>query len=755
MIQIYKADNCTYGMNGDCVLTPSTCVLEAELNGTWKLTLSHPIDEENRFGYIQAGAVISAPTFMPKTQLFRIYDVKKSNIMVTAYARPIFLDAANEVFIVDTRPTNVTGQGALSILTKDTIYNGHSDITGTATAYYIRKNLIEAIQSDDDQSFLNRWGGEILYDNYDIYVNKRVGRDAGARAEMGYNSTGMEMDIDMSAVVTRIIPVAYNGYTLEGNKPWVDSPLINKYPIVYAKEIKFEDVKLEIDVQGDEQGFETIEQLRAELVKRCREQFELGVDLPKCNYKCDLIMLSQTEEYADVAELEEISLGDTVRCKNKELDIETEARVIKVTWDCIGNCYNKVELGEFKYNYFNAMSSVVNRVEKTIRPDGTIIGEEVRGIIDGAVAQLRLQNTVAKKTDERAFLTEDLDPDSPLFGAMCYGTQGFQIANKRTPDGKDWAWSTFGTPEGFIATYLIAGYLLSRNYAPGKSGFKFSLDDGTIDSKHLKLDASGLLTVYKAMIDGGEITIKNTSGKEIFKVNEEGFWFGQDGGSIKYTEKDKLLTLYKALITGGEITIQNASKETIFHVTEDGFWFGEDGGSIRYVAKNKIIEFLKDIKLSGTITNYSTSGKKSIVIGNNHIDVYSWQDDGDYVGSLGALAVKDDPDSRQSIGLYSDQNDCLRLGYKDSNGKIQTLIGLDPTRRGRPPESPSQRAIKLDEIPEIPGTFSGEFWIGNTKQYFCNGILYAREQGETYTGTLESGAGETIEVFNGAIKNVR
>lgn len=30
----------------------------------------------------------------------------------------------------------------------------------------------------------------------------------------------------MNDVVTRIIPKAYNGYMIEGDAPWVDSPLI-------------------------------------------------------------------------------------------------------------------------------------------------------------------------------------------------------------------------------------------------------------------------------------------------------------------------------------------------------------------------------------------------------------------------------------------------------------------------------------------------------------------------------------------------
>lgn len=755
MIQIYDKTNLNYDTNGDVVVEPTKCELEVELNGSWELTLEHPIDEEGKWKHIVEGAVIAATSFSGNTQLFRIYNRNKSDLGVIAYARPIFLDSAGEIFLIDTRPTEKTGQQALNEMLKgQTKYKGSSNITGKSTAYYIRKNLIEALESDEDQSFLNRWGGEVIYDNYNIIINARAGGDYGAHAEMGHNCTGIEEEIDMDEVVTRIIPVAYNGYTLSGEEPWVDSKNIGNYPVIYAKEIKFEDVKLQIDAEENEKSFKTIEDLRKELKRRCEEQFELGIDLPKCSYKCNMIDLSNTEEYQDVKMLETVGIGDTVHCKNKRIHIETDARVIKLTWDCIEKKNTSVDLGDFEYNYFGELTSVAGRVEKTIRPDGTIIAEEVRGIIDGAVAQLRLQNTVAKKTDERAFLTEDLDPDSPLFGAMCYGTQGFQIANKRTPDGKDWDWSTFGTPEGFIATYLIAGFLISQNYSPGKSGFKFSLDDGTIDSKHLKLDAAGLLTVYKALIDGGEITIQNTSGKEIFKVNEDGFWFGEDGGSIKYTEKDRLLTLYKALINGGEITIQSTSGETIFRVTEKGFWFGEGGGSIRYIAEEKIIEILKNIKLSGTITNYSTTGKKSIVIGNNKVDVYSWKDDGDYVGSLGALATADDEDSRKSLGLYSDGNDCLKLGYLTTGGKVKTLLSFDPTRIGRPPESPSRRAIKLSEIPEIPGTFSGEYYIGTTKQYFCNGILYAREQGETYTGTFTTGAEETATIQNGVIKNI-
>lgn len=62
----------------------------------------------------------------------------------------------------------------------------HSDIDTINTAYYVMKNLIECIASDDENSFLNRWGGEIRFDDYDIYINERLGDDNGARVEFGF-----------------------------------------------------------------------------------------------------------------------------------------------------------------------------------------------------------------------------------------------------------------------------------------------------------------------------------------------------------------------------------------------------------------------------------------------------------------------------------------------------------------------------------------------------------------------------------------
>ena len=56
-------------------------------------------------------------------------------------------------------------------------YSAQSDIDKLGTAYYEYQNFMEALNSNQDNSFINRWGGEILFDNYEIIVNSRVGED--------------------------------------------------------------------------------------------------------------------------------------------------------------------------------------------------------------------------------------------------------------------------------------------------------------------------------------------------------------------------------------------------------------------------------------------------------------------------------------------------------------------------------------------------------------------------------------------------
>lgn len=536
MIQIYKPSNTDYTSNGDMTLQPSEAEVQAKLNGTWQVDLSHPIDAEGRWKYIEDQAVLKMPSFNGE-QLFRIVKKNKSDSGITMIAEPIFLDARGDCYLKDIRPTNVNGQQALNqMLAPNKKYSGKSDIALKTTAYYQDKNLIQALNGEEDNSFINRWGGEIIYDNFQVIVNKRAGGDYGVQILYGKNieKDGIKEEVDFSDVVTRIYPKAFNGYSLSGNG-YVDSPVIGSYPTVKSSTMTFEDVKMREDAREEDEAngiivCDTQADLDAALKKKCQEQYDNGIDKPTVTISVNIVALQNTEEYQDYKVLEEVSLGDTVHCKSSNLGIVTDARVTEIKYDSISKKVSSVKIGDVAADYFDSLSDSAVRVDIAIRPDGTVIGQQIQGLIDMAAAQMKLQNTVAKRVNVRAVLLEDTDPESPLYGAMCWGTQGFQIANERTEDGKDWKWSTFGNANGFFADLIVAGTmladrirggeLLSQNYVDGENGFKLDLNNGIIEAVQLliKTAAEGR-TERGFLFEDGALKILGTDGEVVASLH--------------------------------------------------------------------------------------------------------------------------------------------------------------------------------------------------------------------------------------------
>lgn len=483
MIQIYSPGNRNYKRNGNAVLHPTSCDLEMNLKGEWQLSLENPADEN--MNLITKEAVIKCDTPIGKDQRFRIYDYEKSDDGVSAKARPVFFDAAKDAFILNKRPTDKTGQAALDIITQGTGYTAESDITDICTAYYVRKNLIEAINGSDENSFINRWGGEPVYQNEHLIINRRYGSDKGAKASFGNNLESITETVNMENVVTRIIPMAYNGYMLEGGNPWVDSPNIGKYELIYTKVIEFNDVKLQEDVSGeDETGFKDLEALREELKHRAKQEFENGIDLPEVTYEVKIVDLEDAIGYEDIKDLVKIGLGDTVYAENKNLNITTKNRCMGLTYDCILQRNKEVTLGETQTDYFDKMTSVQQKVNQSLTDTG-VKGEMVYGLIDLFKASMKATAESAELQKEKAIFFEDKVPDSPTYGAMALGTTGFMIADKRLTDDSDWDWRTFGTGKGFLADFIIGGVLMSLNYVDGETGFKLDLNNGIIETARL------------------------------------------------------------------------------------------------------------------------------------------------------------------------------------------------------------------------------------------------------------------------------
>ena len=585
MIQVYCAGNTNYENNGDIVLLPTSCQLSCGINDTWELAMEHPVDFEGRWKYLDAGAVLAVPTFQSEKQLFRITKCERNESTVSATAYPIFFDSANDCFLMDTRPTDKDGQEALDILTSGSKYSAESNITTHGTAYFVRRNLMDAINGEADPTFIGVWGGEILFDNYKVIINTQIGTDNGLEIRYGKNMNGLQYSVDMSEVVTRIIPVAYNGYMMDGNTPWIDSENIEKYPVICTREVKFEDVKMAEDASESEEETSDIicntqAELNVALTQKCQDMYSAGADLPSVTINVNLIDLEHTEQYKDFSGLVSVGLGDTVHCYNNKLDLSTDARVIQLKWDCIRNQASELTLGNYEYNYFSSLTSSMQAVSQVIGPGNTVMADRVQGILNAMTTQFRAQKNIAQAQDVRAMLFEDLDPTSPTFGAMCLGTQGLQIAHERNATNSDWEWGTAINFKTVNANQILTGKISSRTGA-----VYFDLDANNGEGE---LAASILKGVEEGSTTTAKIGIGTYSGGGTY----EGFSINTTSGS------------------GGELTIAIAREPGDYTLANSVDLFSAGNLQIRSPATSLSLDRANGISFYGN----STTGEGSVDI---------------------------------------------------------------------------------------------------------------------------------------------
>ena len=478
MIQVYLSTNTNFDKNGDMSLQPlSYEVSTAGINQAVEFTIEHEIDEYGRYEYLQKGNVIKAftPWDLKKGQLFRIEDIdkdsKEGTIIASGYlifydnVKTYVKDFNNEnVLICDTG--NATGEEAIKKIFKNTNYIGHSNIMRISRSRLERKNIVAALTGDDENSFVNRWGGELFIDNFDIYMNEKIGHDTGLIISYGRNMEYIKESSSYKNTITRIIPIGFDGLRLTGKTPWVDSPNINKYPYILEKEIKFDQVK--VKEENSDEGFETIEEARAELIRLSKLLFEEEqIDSPEVSIEVSMYDLQGTLEYESYECYEEVNLGDYIKARHEILNIDTLVRCIGYTWDGLALKYKTIKLGHQIDTYLDKQTDIYNKVNNILNSDGSVNAVEVAGILDAINVTMKGCRNVAQPLPVRVMICEDFDKDSPSYGAMCFGSMGFMIAAERTPDDKDWDWRTFGTGKGFFADLIVAGTMLADRIRGG------------------------------------------------------------------------------------------------------------------------------------------------------------------------------------------------------------------------------------------------------------------------------------------------
>ena len=501
MVNIYEYNETDFNHRGTPLKNFLKCEITEALNGVYELNFEYPLESDDSH-LLENGKILQVDNYDSK-QLFRILYLQKDLDTIKGYALHISYDLLGN-FIEDIYIQGMNGTRALQeVLNRSTDphkFVGVSDITKLRNSRLVRKNTLEAIMGDKDNSLLSRWGGELYRDNFRINWLEKIGSDKGVTIKYAKNLTGIEYKIDLSHLVTHFIPKGFDGLLLP--EKYVVSPLAENYkPIVKRKLLELEDVKSK-KVSPTQEDAVDHDQALALLREKSKKAFELGADKPEITCTVAFIDLSQTEEYKNYAVLEKIYLGDTVGVQYKGINILT--RCVGYTYDCLQNRYIHVELGNTPQqnllaNAINNQQALITKIEEVERSNVEKAKEAIKDSLNDG-----LGSNIKYYSDR--ILIMDTNDEATAKVVWKFNSNGLSVSTT----GVNGNFRLATTKDGKFFAEIITGLKINSEM----------IETGAIDFKHLSSTVfskvrEGLITESKL----SEFLITNEGLKQ--KLTEE------------------------------------------------------------------------------------------------------------------------------------------------------------------------------------------------------------------------------------------
>ena len=348
-IHVYPSQETDFSGNGLAIIDFISCHVRQEKNGMYELELTVPVDEKTVYLKKQAVLKIPVPYRDSYTmQLFRVYAVKKSDNdsetgRITLNLRHIFYDISRFTY-GQISIENKSGQDALNqmlgggwfgIQTETMPFTATSNISTQLSEEYEYVTVTAALIGEEN-SFINRWGGELFRDNFRFSINS-VMENSQTSGVIRYatNMTEIEFTEDDSELLTDLI--AWDNF---GQKKTISNPNIPTdeiphriYKCVHFNYAKLNTAQFESDAQ---KYFDTYSQTQV-------------------NIRAKLAQLPNTDLYAGFRGLNNYEVGDRIIVYHSDLDIYySNLEIISREFDVVIRGDNAVaenvdiEIGTFK-----------------------------------------------------------------------------------------------------------------------------------------------------------------------------------------------------------------------------------------------------------------------------------------------------------------------------------------------------------------------------------------------------------------------
>lgn len=340
MIKIFGQTDTNFSSNGDIILKPTKCKIHNQDNGEYYADIECSSDYSS---YIQNGRIVVCPT-PTGDQAFRFLNPELNKNKIKVKAKHVYYDSENyliqDSYVVDKNCNQALEH--LNAATDNTSpFTTLSDVASINSFRCIRKSLNEAVST-----VLERWGGHLVRDNFNIQIRSSIGADNGVTIRYGKNLKEIKKTEDWNNVVTKLFPVGKDGLLLDEAYLYSEQ----QYALPYTKTVSFnQELEREEGETDDEYTFRLKEDLRQQATAYLTENC-----VPKINYTV-------------TANIEEITyIGDTIDVIDEALGISLTTHVIAFEYDAILEKFVQVEFGNSKEKLSNLLSSVSSNTDKQI-----------------------------------------------------------------------------------------------------------------------------------------------------------------------------------------------------------------------------------------------------------------------------------------------------------------------------------------------------------------------------------------------------
>ena len=546
MIRVFGASDKTFASNGDKILKPLKAVILKEDNGEYLLTLETTIADNE---YIQEDNIIVCDTPWGE-QGFRVYNPQKKNNKISCECRHLYFDG-DHYLIEDAYAVDKTCNDALDHfnMATDTAspFTTFSNITRVENLRIVRKPLTQAISE-----IIDRWGGHLVRDNFNIKVMASIGSDNGVTLRYGKNISDISAKEDWSKVATKLLPVGKDGLTI-GYLSTTDLPETDEhrgltYTKPYTKTVSFTQDIDKGDMSDEEYENALIADLRVQAIdyisKNC---------VPQITYTVK----------ADIQKVTDV--GDIIEVYHEKLGLNLLTNVISLKYDCIQGRFVEINFGNFQSKLKNLISNVTSTTKTEIKET---VNNEVVPQVETKLNEAydKIWNALGQSYciyEGDKILVVDALPKETAKNCIMVNSQGISFSQNGINGAFTSAWLIDGTlnMQAINVVNLVADMI--------KGG---TLKLGSETQGHGKLEIYDEANKRVGSVTKDGITMWSKDGGYI-KINNEVGFAGYDKNNNKIYWADGEVFHTKKFVAGEEITIGNVRMLPMISNTNAGIGF--------------------------------------------------------------------------------------------------------------------------------------------------------------------------------------